>query len=111
MEVSFDTKSMQKRCSEEKAMQKQWGKPLATKLKQRLIELKAADTLQDIGRTPPARCHELKGERKGQLSVDLQHPYRLIFTPDHTPLPRKKDGGLDWNSVTKVVVIEVEDTH
>ena len=111
MEVSFATKSMQKRCSEEKAMQKQWGKNLARRLRQRLMELRAAATLQDICRTPPARCHELKGNRKGQLSVDLEHPYRLIFKPDRSPVPRRKDGGLDWDSVTKVLVIEVVDTH
>ena len=111
MEVSFASKSMQKRCSQEKALQKHWGKNLARKLKQRLAELRAATTLQDIGRTPPARCHEPKGKRKGQLSVYLEHPYRLIIKPDHSPLPRKKDGGLDWESVTKVVVIEVVDYH
>ncbi len=111
MEVGFATKSMQKRCSEEKAMQEQWGRKTTLKLKQRLMELRAATTLQDIRRTPPARCHELKGNRKGQLSVDLNHPYRLIFKPDHSPLPRRKDGGLDWDSITKVVVIEVVDTH
>lgn len=111
MEVSFETRSMQKRCSNEKAMRKRWGGKLARKLKQRLAELWAATTLQDISRFPPPRCHELKGNRTGQLSVDLDHPYRLIFKPDHSPLPRKKDGGLDWNRVTKVVVIEVADTH
>ena len=111
MKVSFSTNSMQKRCSEEKAMQKQWGKNLARRLKQRLTELKAAATLQDICSTPPARCHELKGKRKGQLSVDLEHPYRLIFNPDHSPMPRTKDGGLDWDKVTEVMVIEVVDTH
>lgn len=110
MEVSFPSRRMQKRCSEEEVLQKYWGKN-ARKLKQRLMELRAATTLQDIGRTPPARCHELKGKRKGQLSVDLEHPYRLIFEPDHSPLPRRKDGGLDWESVTKVMVIEVVDTH
>ena len=91
-------------------MQKHWGKH-AHRLKQRLVELDAAVTLQDICRTPPAGCHELKGKRKGQLSVDLKHPYRLIFKPDHSPLPRKKDGGLDWDKVTKVMVIEVVDYH
>ena len=111
MEVSFATKSMQKCCSEEKAMQKRWGKNLARKLKQRLMELGAATTLQDIRRIPPARCHELKGKRKGQLSVELEHPYRLIFKPDHSPVPRREDGGLDWDGVTKVVLIEVEDYH
>ena len=92
-------------------MQKHRGKNLARKLKQRLMELTAATTLQDIRRTPPARCHELMGKRKGQLSVDLEHPYRLIFKPDHSPLPRREDGGLDWDRVTEVMVIEVVDPH
>ena len=43
--------------------------------------------------------------------MDLDHPYRLIFKPDHQPLPRKDDGGLDWDQVTKVLVTEVVDTH
>ena len=43
--------------------------------------------------------------------MDLDHPYRLIFKPDHSPLPRNEDGGLDWGRVMKIVVIEVVDTH
>jgi hypothetical protein len=59
---------------------------------------------------PQARCHELKGDRAGQLSVDLVHPYRLIFEPT-VPVPRKPDGGIDWKLVTAVTIIGVEDTH
>lgn len=25
------------------------------------------------------RCHQLKGNRKGQYAMDLIHPYRLVF--------------------------------
>ena len=59
----------------------------------------------------PERCHELTGGRKGQLSVDLEHPYRLIFIPNHEPIPRKPDGGLDWKLVTSIMIIGIEDTH
>ena len=111
MEVSFGSRKMQKACSCEKDMQRQWGAPLTRKLKQRLMELKAAETLEDISRLPPARCHELTGERKGQLSVDLTQPHRLVFMPEDRPLPRKPDGGLDWTQVTKILVLEVVDTH
>ena len=110
VEVSFTNKKMQKNCSNGKAMRKCWG-DVARRLQQRLMELIAATTLEDIGRTRSSRCHELKGNRKGQLSVDLDHPYRLIFKPDHHPIPRKEDGGLDWGRVTEIVVIEVVDTH
>ncbi len=25
------------------------------------------------------RCHQLRGNRKGEYSMDLVHPYRMIF--------------------------------
>jgi len=111
MEVSFASRKMQKACSSEKEMKLEWGAALTKKLQQRLMELKAADTLDDISRLRPARCHELIGNRKGQLSLDVTHPYRLIFKPDHDPVPCKPEGGLDRAQVTKVVVLEIVDTH
>ena len=56
------------------------------------------------------RCHELTGDRRGQLSLDLVHPQRLIIEPAE-PVPRTQDGGLDWAAVTRVVVVEIADTH
>lgn len=111
MKVSFANRSMQKACSIKKDMRKKWGTDLARRLQQRLMELKAADTLADISHLPPARCHELTGNRAGQFSVDLVHPHRLIFKPDHDPVPEKPDGGLDRTKVTMVLVLEVCDTH
>jgi len=111
MGVCFATRSMQKACSSDKEMHRRWGAALTRKVQQRLAELVAADTLDDIARLPPARCHELKGHRAGQLSVDLVHPHRLIFEPGNEPVSRKDDGGLDWTQVRKVVVLEVCDTH
>jgi len=92
-------------------MRAEWGDHIARKLKHRLAELAAAGSLADIPHHPPARCHELDGDRKDQLSVDLHHPYRLIFVPDHDPAPRKDDGGLDRARVTRVLILEVVDTH
>jgi proteic killer suppression protein len=92
-------------------MVKQFGAATARKLQQRLAELEAAPCLKDIGALPPARCHELVGDKKGQLSVDLVHPFRLLFEPNHEPAPRKDDGGLDWERVTKITVLGVEDPH
>ena len=34
-----------------------------------------------------------------------------LFEPASNPLPRKKDGGLDWTKVTAVRILEIEDTH
>lgn len=111
MEICFSSKKLQKVCNSVKEMRVAFGKPLAERLQQRLAELRAADTLEDISRLPPARCHELSQDRKGQLAIDLVHPKRLIFEPDHNPLPYKSDGGLDWSNVTRIRVIEIIDYH
>ena len=79
-------------------------------IRRRLDDLRAAPNLL-VMRMLPGRCHELKGERTVQLSVDLDGPYRLIFKPAHNPAPQKADGGLDWEQVTAIVLIEVVDTH
>ncbi len=59
----------------------------------------------------PGRCHELTGDRARQLSIDLDHPYRLIFEPVEEPPPLKRDGGLDWSAVLAIRIIGIEDTH
>ena len=50
-------------------------------------------------------------ERRNQLSVDVSFPKRIIFVPDHDPIPRLPDGGLDWAGVTAIRITGVEDTH
>ena len=57
------------------------------------------------------RCHELTGNLKGQLSVDLGHPYRLLFVPADDPIPYRKEGGLDWQQVTEIEITDITDTH
>jgi len=82
----------------------------AKRLRRRLDQLRAAPVLE-VMRRLPGRCHELKADRKGQLSIDVDGPYRLLFEPASNPIPRKKDGGLDWTKVTAVRILEIEDTH
>lgn len=111
MEIWFEKAGIQKLCSQKAVAQKKLGAITAMKLQQRMMELKAAETLTDISRLPPARCHELKGNRKGQLSVDLEHPYRLLFVPADNPIPKKEGGGLDWDQITEIEIIGIADTH
>ena len=111
MDITFKKVGIQKLCSQKAVAQKKLGAIMARKLQQRMMELKAAETLTDISRLPPARCHELKGDRKGQLSIDLEHPYRLLFVPAENPIPEKESGGLDWAQVTEIEIIGIVDTH
>jgi proteic killer suppression protein len=104
---------LEKELSTESKLNKIHGTKRAQKIRIRLADLRAASNLMELGPPykPPARCHELVGNRKGQLSVDLDHPYRLIFVPDHDPIPKLEDGGLDWSKVIALKIEGIEDTH
>ncbi len=93
-----------------KLLLQRYGSVMAKIIRRRLDDLDAADNLE-VMRSLPGRCHELKGDRKGQLSIDLVHPERLIFVPAHDPVPIKEDGGIDWKRVTSIKIMEVVDTH
>jgi plasmid maintenance system killer protein len=113
MDITFANTSLKKQRNEEKAMIKAHGPLRTKKLKIVMAQLRAAPSLDVFAppMSPPNRCHELIGNRKGQLSVDLDHPYRLLFKPDHDPLPQRAEGGLDWKQVTNIKIIGIEDTH
>lgn len=111
IEIHFADSKLQKIFSDQKQLVRKFGKVRATKIMHRLTTLQSARTLSDVPRVPPDRCHELLGNRRGQLSVDLDHPYRLLFSPLEQPPPTKPDGGLDWTRVTGILIIEIADTH
>lgn len=111
MEVFFRTRQLQRVCSEEREMKRELGQKMAAKLKQRLMEMRGADTLADLSYLPPTRFHELHQNRAGQFSVDLEHPMRLIFIPANDPVPKKTDGGIDRAQITAIEIIEITDPH
>lgn len=59
----------------------------------------------------PGNCHELKGDRKFQLAIYLDKTYRLIFKPNHNPIPIYSQGGLDREKVTDIEILEIIDYH
>ena len=113
MDIQFATKKLHKELNEEKAMIKAHGAIRSRRLKIAMTALRAAPTLYALAppMSAPHRCHELTGNLKGQLSVDLDHPYRLLFQPMHDPLPVRAEGGLDWSLVTTIKITEIKDTH
>ncbi|MEN9358735.1 MAG: HigA [Verrucomicrobiota bacterium] len=111
MEISFSSKKLAKNLSDPKDRARTYGPTQTAKILRRLDEIAAAPSLAHLSRLPPTRCHELSQNRKGQFSVDLNHPYRLLFIPANEPIPTKPDGGIDLDLVTEVEIIEITDTH
>ena len=111
MEISFKTKKLEKECSTQKEAVRAYGSELAGVLMRRLTQIDAADCLADLPPTKPVRRHPLKGNRSGQFAVDLKYPFRLVFEPDHIPVPRLGDGAVNLAMVTEIRILEVVNYH
>ena len=111
MKLGFSTGKLAKQCETRRSRKRAFGDERGKRLGKRLSALQAASNLEDL-RGTPGRLHELKGDRAGQLSLDLDGPYRLIFEPvlgkEENPGP---SGGLSWSQVTHVRILSIEDTH
>lgn len=111
MEITFRTKKLKKTFDSERELKKTYGDRMARTIQKRLAILKNARSLALVPTRPPDRLHLLTGNRSGQYTVDLVHPYRLILEPNHDPVPLKEDGGIDKEEVTKITILEVVDYH
>lgn len=110
MDVSFATRKFERELSDERAMKRAYG-DRSDALRNRLFVLAAAQRLSDVPRGPPECFEQLKADRDEQFSVRLTRNWRLIFVADHNPVPRRKDGVIDLDQVTKVRLLEVVDPH
>lgn len=108
MQITFASKTIQRLCEEEKHQLKQLGAKRAKRLKVRLSELRAVENVSQLRFGGP---HALTGDRAGQYSVDLDGPMRLLFEPTDQPPPTLAAGGIDWQQVTSVRLLEIGDTH
>lgn len=111
MDIAFRTRRLGKTFNSESALVKEHGDRMARTIQIRLAVLSNARTLALVPTSPPERRHLLTGRRSGQYAVDLVHPYRLIFEPNHDPVPRTEDGGIDTSRVTAITILDVVDYH
>jgi len=110
MDLLFATPQLRDLVSDTRVLQRKYGIEAARKVRRRLDDLRAATNLQDLYRGP-GRIHELVGDRKDQLAMEITGGLRLILEPAHEPMPRKVDGGLDWSGVTQIRILEIGDYH
>ena len=110
MKISYKTNKLEKQLTEAKEMQKAFG-TMAKKVNQRMMELKASPNLVVMKTIPAANCHELKGDRQGEFAVDISGNFRIIFEPDHNPVPQRDDKSIDCIKVTDIQILGTGDYH
>ncbi len=111
MDIMFSSNKLRRQLSESKVIDKAYGRDRAKRVRMVMNTLRAAPNLGVFAPpySKPYRCHELKGNRKGQFALDLGHPFRLTLCPmDGNDL---EDGKLNWQTITVIQIKKVEDYH
>ena len=107
MNIAFANARIRRTFNSTRRLTRKYGQKVATKIVERLAILEEARNLADIPHGPPMFRHQLEHDRKGQFAIRLTESDRLIFKPDHDPLPLLDEGGVDISKVTAIVMIEV----
>ena len=109
MEVQFSSEKLKKVLSDEKLITKYYGKQCGNLIMRRLSDLRNAANLGEL-RFLPGKWHSLSGPREGQWSAHLVEPHRLVMQAIGRQ-PSTEDENVDFESITKVKVIEVVNYH
>jgi proteic killer suppression protein len=111
VELVFGTEEFARICSSEAEMIHRFGPDLSRRLRSRLTELDQAASMAEVMLLPHVRAKQRVADREDQISCDLDQLRCLIVEFDHYPVPRLAGGGLDWESITSVRVLEVANSH
>jgi|SRR5579885_3168397 proteic killer suppression protein len=114
MEVQIPDTKLKRALEDDKERKRRFGANMAKKIQLRMDALKAAESLGDFWPplSGPERCHELKADLAGTFSMDLVHPYRLLFKPmdpeHHSVTGHEK---ARWAAIKSIIIAGIEDTH
>lgn len=109
MNIIFANKKLEKWANNFDIAQKKLGLGRATKYHQRLGDMRDVESFNDL-KFLPGNFHNLSGDRNGQWSCSLDHPYRLIFEPVQ-PVPTNQHGTPILTEMKVVEIIEIVDYH
>ncbi len=108
MEIEFNNKKLRELCENRKKAEIELGSESAKKLRTRLSDIDAAFNVQEL---TAGRPHPLERDRLGEFAVDLSGGKRLVFKPNHVPVPLNKHGKIDWAEITAITIIYIGDYH
>ena len=108
MDILYASKDLKALCVDDRKAKRALGGTGCRKLRARLADLDAASRVTEL---IAGRPHELRGDRAGQVALDLDRGRRLVFEPAVSPIPRKEDGGIAWAEVTAVRIVWIGDYH
>jgi plasmid maintenance system killer protein len=113
MEISFKSRKLKASLEDAAQCRKAYGTEMSKKIGLRMAALHAAETLVDFWppNQGPERCHRLTADRAGTFSMDVKHPYRLLFAPIDVQEPEPDEERDRWAAIRSIEILGIEDTH
>ncbi len=108
MEIHFKDEKLRKLCENRREAEKKLGHDSSKKLRTRLADLEAAMNVKELVAGHP---HPLERDREGQFAVNLAGGKRLVFLPNHEPVPVDEQGNIDWSQVSAITIVFIGDYH
>ena len=105
MELTYKSENLRNLCENPKyqsKLLKDYGKEVAHKLPQRIVELKSFSCLNDVPSWKPYRRHKLNGTRKERFAVNINDQYRIEFIPNEENKEIE-----DLRRIIKIEIVEV----
>ncbi len=104
MNLSFENKDIRLICENEGKAQEKFGNEIASKLKSRLADMRAADSVTDLIAGNP---QEIEYERGIAFRIDLSSEECIIFCSVHSKTPVLSNEKIDWHNVSRVKLISI----
>jgi len=109
--ITFATRKLQKLCTSIKVIKGELDKARMRKLQQRLMEIKAVDSLADLYKIKTLHCHQLIRDFKGAFAINLDESVRIVFIIADDPVPKLPDGSIDRENAKEIEIIGIGDYH
>ncbi len=108
MQIAYKNKKIRELCENRKKAEADLGSDCSRKLRTRLSDLEAAENVYEL---TAGRPHPLEPDSLREFSVDLSDGKRLVFKPDHEPIPLNEHNNTDWAKVTEIIIVYIGDYH
>jgi len=110
MNIIFANKNLKKYANNAGLAKQKLGPKRADLYQRRLQDMADANSFNDL-QYLPGNYHQLRNDRKDQWACDLDQPYRLIFMPGESPVPKDQHGKQILSEIHIVEILEIINYH
>jgi len=90
-------------CENSTTATRELGEVAAERLKRRLADLRAAESVHDLVASPPTQFDDPR-----EISLPIASGFRLVLRSNHLETPMLGSHSVDWSAVERVKVMRVE---